>query len=165
MNARNTRTSKAEKAALAAYVKLMRAAETITARAHAVLPGGLTIAQFGVLEALYHKGPMIQSEIAAKVLKSAGNLTLVVDNLERDGHVKRTREPADRRRIRVSLTPQGTRHIAALFPKVAASITSEFSAITSAEQAMLGQICKKLGLPESEGKQAAAAPKRRNSPR
>lgn len=157
MSAKSTRTTKAEKAALDAYVKLMRAADTITARAHAVLPDGLTIAQFGVLEALHHKGPMIQSEIAAKVLKSAGNLTLVVDNLERDGHVKRTREPDDRRRIRVSLTPQGAKYIAAIFPRVAASITAELSVITFAEQAMLGEICKKLGISKPAGNQPSSA--------
>jgi MarR family 2-MHQ and catechol resistance regulon transcriptional repressor len=160
MSAKSTKTTKAEKAALDTYVKLMRAAETVTSRAHAVLPDGLTIAQFGVLEALHHKGPMIQSEIAAKVLKSAGNLTLVVDNLERDGHVRRTREPDDRRRIRVSLTPQGARYIAAIFPKVAASITAEFSALTFAEQAMLGEICKRLGLAKPAGTQPSAAANR-----
>ncbi|AWI10132.1 MarR family winged helix-turn-helix transcriptional regulator [Ereboglobus luteus] len=140
------KTANAEKNALRAYVKLVRAAETVTARVHTVLPAGLTIAQFGVLEALHHKGPMIQSKIAAKVLKSAGNLTMVVDNLERDGHVRRTREATDRRRIRVSLTPQGSKYIAGLFPKIAASVGREFSILTPGEQAMLAEICKKIGL-------------------
>ena len=50
--------------ALNTYTKLMRAAESITARTHRHLSSkGLTISQFGVLEALYHLGPLSQKEI------------------------------------------------------------------------------------------------------
>jgi len=139
------RGTPAEVAALDAYIKLMRAADSVTARAHAGLPKGLTLAQFGVLEALLHRGPLCQSELAAKVLKSAGNLTLVVDNLERDGHVARERDPKDRRYVTVRLTPKGKKFIAELFPRIAASITRELATLTPAEQAMLGELCKKAG--------------------
>jgi MarR family 2-MHQ and catechol resistance regulon transcriptional repressor len=54
--------------ALDAYIKLMRAADSITARAHLVLPDGVTLTQFAALEALYHLGPLFQSELAAKLL-------------------------------------------------------------------------------------------------
>ena len=97
---------KAEVAALDAYIKLMRAAESVTARAHLVLPDGVTITQFAALEALYHRGPLIQSELAAKLLRSGGNLTLVVVNLERDGLITRERTAADRRFVKVALTPK-----------------------------------------------------------
>lgn len=132
-------------AALDAYVKLMRASESVTARAHLVLPDGVTITQFAALEALLHRGPLFQSELALKLLKSGGNLTLVVDNLERDGMVVRERDAADRRRIAVSLTAKGRKFITALFPKVAASLAHEFSALTPDEQVTLAQLCKKLG--------------------
>ncbi|HEY0969064.1 MAG TPA: MarR family transcriptional regulator [Opitutaceae bacterium] len=140
-----TTTTPAEATALDAYIKLMRAADAVTARAHTVLPKGLTIPQFAVLEVLFHRGSLCQSEIAAKVLKSAGNLTLVVDNLERDGHVTRQRDPEDRRFVTVSLTPQGRAFISELFPQVAAAITREFSALTAAEQTTLAELCKKAG--------------------
>jgi len=49
---------------LRTYVKLMRAAESITARIHKHLASvGLTLSQFAVLEALYHLGPLYQTEI------------------------------------------------------------------------------------------------------
>lgn len=140
-----TLTTPAETIALDAYIKLMRAADAVTARAHTVLPKGLTIPQFAVLEVLFHRGSLCQSEIAAKVLKSAGNLTLVVDNLERDGHVIRQRDPEDRRYVTVSLTPQGRAFIRELFPQVAAAITREFSALTAAEQTTLAELCRKAG--------------------
>lgn len=135
----------AETLALDAYIKLMRASESVTVRSHTALPKGLTLAQFGVLEALLHRGPLCSSELAGKLLKSAGNLTLVIDNLERDGHVKRERDPGDRRFVTIHLTPQGRKFIADLFPAIAAGITREFAALTAAEQAMLGELCKKLG--------------------
>ena len=153
-------TSAAEAAALDAYVKLMRAAESVTARAHLVLPAGVTITQFAALEALLHRGPLFQSELAAKLLKSGGNLTLVVDNLERDGLVARERDAADRRRIRVALTPRGRRFITALFPRLAASLAREFTGLTLPEQAALARLCKKLGLgssPAPAGRPAATS--------
>jgi len=141
--------TKAETDALNAYIKLMRAAESVTARAHSVLPKEITLSQFGVLEALLHRGPLCQSELAGKLLKSGGNITLIVDNLEKAGYVSRERDQDDRRFITVSLTPRGKAFIADLFPKVAASITREFSALSSAEQFTLGWLCKKVGAPTS----------------
>lgn len=131
--------------ALAAYVKLMRAAESVTARAHTVLPSGVTITQFAALEALLHRGPLFQTELATKLLKSGGNLTLVVDNLERDGLVTRERDTEDRRRLRVALTTKGRKFISSLFPQVAASLTKEFSVLTAGEQETLAALCRKLG--------------------
>ncbi len=73
-----------ETRALSTYVKLMRAAESITARIHRHLASvGLTLSQFAVLEALYHLGPLYQREIGQKLLKSSGNITMVIDNLEK----------------------------------------------------------------------------------
>ena len=138
--------SAAQAQALDTYVKLVRAAESFMARAHETLPAGLTISQFGVLEALLHLGPLCQKDLARKLLKSPGNLTLVIDNLERDGLVARERDTKDRRYITVALTAKGRRFIDALFPKTATRITAEMSALTSAEQVTLAQLCKTLGL-------------------
>src|ERR1700749_284122 len=111
--------------ALNAFIKLQRSAESVSARIHAVLPESLTITQFGVLEAIYHLGPLCQSELAEKLLKSGGNLTLVVDNLEKAGYVLRERDSADRRFVVVKLTPKGHAFISALFPKVVANVSRE----------------------------------------
>ncbi len=132
--------------ALNAFIKLQRAGESVSARVHAVLPEGLTVTQFGVLEALHHIGPLCQSELAEKLLKSGGNLTLVVDNLEKAGYVGRERDPADRRFVVVTLTDKGQDFIAALFPKVVANVTREMSALSGTELSDLGRLCKKIGL-------------------
>lgn len=132
--------------ALNAFIKLQRSAESVSARINAILPEGLTITQFGVLDALHHVGPLCQSELAEKLLKSGGNLTLVVDNLEKAGYVFRERDAADRRFVVVKLTEKGQTFIAGLFPKVVAKVTREMSALSSTELADLGRLCKKIGL-------------------
>jgi MarR family 2-MHQ and catechol resistance regulon transcriptional repressor len=143
------RGSSLEIEALNAYIKLMRASESVSVRIHETLPEGLTLTQFAVLEALLHLGPLCQSQIAAKVLKSTGNLTLVVDNLEKNGLVRRERSENDRRFVTVHLTSAGRGLITDVFPKIAARIAKEFTTLSRTEQATLGRLCKKLGLGQS----------------
>jgi MarR family 2-MHQ and catechol resistance regulon transcriptional repressor len=137
---------KREKAALDAYIKLMRSAESVTARVHEVLPSNLTVTQFAVLEVLFHLGPLCQGQLATKLLKSTGNLTLVIANLEKAGLIKRARQPEDMRFITITLTSRGQALIAELFPRVSAKIDSEFSVLSSEEKSELSRITKKLGL-------------------
>ena len=133
--------------ALGAFVKLVRAAESVSARIHRHLAdAGLSVSQFGVLEAIYHLGPLSQSEIAKKVLKSTGNITLVIDNLEKRDLVKRERKEEDRRYYSVRLTTKGRKLISGIFPRHAANIMEEMGALSSAEQETLGNLCRKLGL-------------------
>lgn len=133
--------------ALNAFIKLQRASESVSARVHAVLPDGLTVTQFGVLESLHHIGPLCQGELAEKLLRSGGNLTLVVDNLEKAGLVVRERDPADRRFVVVKLTDKGSKFIGELFPKVVANVSREMNRLSSTELLDLGRLCKKVGLP------------------
>jgi MarR family 2-MHQ and catechol resistance regulon transcriptional repressor len=133
--------------ALKTYVKLMRATESITARTHRQLSTfGLTFSQFGVLEALYHLGPMSQSEIGQKILRSSGNMTMVIDNLEKRELVRRERNQADRRFFIIHLTDEGKKLISGIFPSHAAEIARELDVLSPTEQQTLGRLCKKLGL-------------------
>lgn len=133
--------------ALNAFIKLQRAAESVSTRVHSVLPSGLTITQFGVLEALHHIGPLCQGELAEKLLRSGGNLTLVVDNLEKAGHVVRERDPADRRFVIVKLTASGSAFISRLVPLVVGNVSREMNRLSSTELLDLSRLCKKVGLP------------------
>ena len=144
---RTHRGNAQEMIALSTYVKLMRAAESITARIHKKLASaGLTLSQFAVLEALYHLGPLHQREIGQKLLRSSGNITMVIDNLEKRGYVKRERKKEDRRFMMVRLTAEGSDLISKVFPPHAAVIAREMSVLSAREQKTLAQLCKKLGL-------------------
>lgn len=139
--------TKDEVRSLSAFVKLVRASESVTTRVHRNLAdAGLTVSQFGVLEALYHLGPLSQAELAKKILKSTGNITMVVDNLEKRGLVKRERQVKDRRYYAVKLSDEGRRLIANIFPRHAAKIMEEMASLTSVEQESLARLCRKLGL-------------------
>lgn len=138
----------AETRALGAYVKLMRAADSVTQRIHRHLtPVGLTPSQFGVLEALHSLGPLCQRDLAAKILKTSGNVTLVLDNLEKRELVRRERSADDRRYITVSLTLKGDALIRDVFPQHAQAVQEDLSILTPAEQEELGRLCRKLGRP------------------
>ena len=137
--------NQAEATALKTFTKLIRATETVTAEAHRLLPeSGLTISQFGVLEALLHLGPMCQKEIAAKILKSTGNITQVIDNLEKRNLVMRKQNPDDRRYYAIHLTEKGRHFISTLFPEHAKRIAAAMSCLTENEQQQLGKLCRKF---------------------
>ncbi len=128
------------------FIKLTRCTNSVLGRlADRNTVGDLTWSQFAVLEALHHLGPMTQGEVSAKVLKSGSNMTTVIDNLERDGLVRRERDCEDRRVIHVHLTDAGHGKIEAVLPGHVAALVEEFSVLSPKEQETLGELCKKLG--------------------
>lgn len=139
--------SEEDKITLNAFIKLTRAAESVNNRLNRHLAdAGLTISQFGVLEALYHLGPLNQKSLGEKLLRSGGNITLVIDNLEKCEFVERQRDPNDRRALLIHLTSKGKAFIKSFFPKHLEQIRQEFSVLTDKEKKDLAQICKKIGL-------------------
>ncbi len=135
-----------EKAALDAFVKLTRAAESVSARVHRhLVEKGVTTSQFGVLEMIFHLGPLSQGMIGRKLLRSGGNMTLVVDNLEKRGLVRRRRNESDKRYYMVELTPRGAELVGELFPSYTDKVVEQMRALTTAEMEELGMLCKKLG--------------------
>lgn len=137
----------AETRALNAFIKLMRATNSLgghLARSLAA-QADLTISQFAVLEALLHLGPMNQGEVGGKLLLSGSNITTVIDNLEKRDLVRRVRRSDDRRVVDVSLTDPGRKLITSLFPAHAQRITRLFSALTSKQQDQLADLCRTLG--------------------
>ncbi|MDV6375051.1 MarR family winged helix-turn-helix transcriptional regulator [Deinococcus arenicola] len=137
----------AERAALDAYIKLWRGAHAVEVAANRHLADhGLTISQFAVLEALYHLGPLSQRQLADKILRSSGNLTMVIDNLERDRQVSRKRNPADRRAFQISLTPAGRSLITGILPGHARGIRELFGVLEPEEVQQLSALTRKLGL-------------------
>lgn len=134
------------KRALNAFINLARATNSLQARLSVQLEGqGLTVGQFGVLEALLHLGPMSQCVLGEKLLRSGGNITLVIDNLEKHGLVRRERQTEDRRTIVIHLTPKGLRLIKRVFPRHAKMILKEMGQLEPNEQEDLRRLCRKLG--------------------
>lgn len=133
--------------ALDAYIKLIRAAESLTGRMSPQwINAGLTISQFGALEALWHLGTMCQVDLGRKLLKSGGNVTMVVGNLEKRGLIRRARDnPADRRIVNLHLTDAGRDLIADMWPGHVQAIAQDLAVLDPDEQIELARLCRKLG--------------------
>jgi MarR family 2-MHQ and catechol resistance regulon transcriptional repressor len=109
--------------ALRLWIALARAHNAVAVKASAdVARHGLTVAEFGVLEALHHKGPMLLNEVQRRILVSSGGITYLVDRLEKRGLAERRDCPGDRRARLVALTPEGDALVASIFPQHAAVI-------------------------------------------
>lgn len=67
---------------------------------------GLTTTQFFLLTALYEEDGVPISVLAQKVALDKATLTGLLDRLERDDLIGRKADPADRRAIRIFLTPK-----------------------------------------------------------
>lgn len=140
-----------EREALDVYIKLQRAAETVLARTTSHLAErGLTVSQFAILEALYHLGTLSQRALGQKLLKSAGNMSIVLKIMERRGLISRVRDPQDNRYVRVCITGDGRALIDRIFDRHVAGIVTEVGILTREEQRELGRLCRKLGRREEE---------------
>lgn len=143
--------SESDELTLDTFIKLTRASESVTIRLNRHLSEhGLTLSQFGTLEVLLHLGPLNQRAIGEKLLKSGGNITMVIDNLVKNGMVTRKRNPADRRAVLIELSEKGRAFITDFFPLHLERIREEFSVLDPDEMRELGRICRKLGLGEAD---------------
>ena len=138
-----------QSAALDTYIKLMRAVESVSHDSMCSLTtAGLTISQFGALEALFHVGPLCLTELARKIVKTGGNLTLVVNNLASQGLVVRKQDSHDRRYVTVHLSKRGERLLRRVLPAHFQELEDRMSVLSRREQAQLARLCKKLGVME-----------------
>lgn len=141
--------SDAEKRVLDAYIKLMRASNTVIDRITPILARhGLTVSQFGVLEALLHRGPMCQKDLAGKLLQTGGNMTMVLTNLEKRGLVERQRQEGDRRYVTVALSQAGRALVDEVFPTHLEELMAAFGVLEEGEMEKLGALCRRLGKAE-----------------
>jgi MarR family 2-MHQ and catechol resistance regulon transcriptional repressor len=132
---------------LNAFIKLKRASESLSSRLqHNLSNYNLTESQLGVLESLYHLGSMCQKELGTKILKSTGNITLIIDNLEKRDLVRRIRNTEDRRYFTIELTGEGKKLIGDFMPKHVKEIVKEFAILSNDELEVLQKLCKKIGL-------------------
>src|SRR4030065_1026527 len=122
--------SKKQIDALDSYIKLIRSAESLSSKINLELSKyGLTESQFGVLDALLHLGPMKHKEIGQKILKSGGNITMVINNLERRELVQRKRGEQDKRQFIIHLTSKGKNKIVETLPHISKSIKKRFEVL------------------------------------
>lgn len=141
-----------EEQALRLWISLARCYVTFSrAVACKVAEYDLTAPQFGVLEALFHLGPLSLGELAEKLLVTGGNVTYVMDRLEAQGLVARERSGDDRRVVRAHLTKKGRSTIESVFPGHVDFVRSLVQGLGSGEREELRALLKKLGKGIADG--------------
>ena len=103
-------------------------------------------ADFGVLEALLHKGPQRVSELGRRIQLTSGSITSAIDRLEKRGLVRRAPDVRDRRARMVHLTREGRLRVTRVFAGHAAAMERAVSCLNRAERTTLIKLLKKLGL-------------------
>lgn len=132
--------------ALKLWVVLSRAHAAVAAHSQAdIARHGLTPAEFGILEALHHKGPMLLGEVQKKILVTSGGVTYLVDRLAAKGLVERQRCDRDRRAYYAALTPEGEALIREIFPRHAEAILHAVGGLTEQEKDEATGLLRTLG--------------------
>ena len=102
---------------------LRRATQRHLAIFAAAIPG-LTPTQFAALAQLTAMGPTSQNALGRATAMDAATIKGVIDRLRRKGYVASEASEGDRRRVLVSVTPEGRAAFAAILP-AARSVTAE----------------------------------------
>jgi MarR family 2-MHQ and catechol resistance regulon transcriptional repressor len=132
--------------ALKLWVVLSRAAAAVEAHSRAdIARHGLSPAEFGALEALYHRGPMLLGEVKRRILVSSGGITYVIDRLAAKGLVERRDCPEDRRASFAALTAEGEALVARIFPHHARCLEHALAGLDEDEKARAIDLLRALG--------------------
>jgi DNA-binding MarR family transcriptional regulator len=75
----------------------------------ALEPLGLTVKHYGLLTLLVHEGTISQGRLGEVMKIDRTTMVALIDDLERAGHVSRTRNPEDRRAYALAATTSGKR--------------------------------------------------------
>jgi DNA-binding MarR family transcriptional regulator len=130
---------------LKVIISLSRVTQALHKRAGKIFnQGGLTISQFAVLEVLYHKGELTINEIIENILSTSGNMTVVINNLEKDSLIVRHINPVDKRSCLISITEKGKKKIEEIFPNHLKDLEMSFQNLTEEEKQTLIKIVKKI---------------------
>src|SRR6201993_221176 len=128
------------------WLVMMKAMRALTRYATAgVEETGLGLSDFGVLEALPHKGPLPVNTIGPIVDLTPGSISIAVDRLFAKGLVTRVESTEDRRVRIIALTPRGKDLIVPAFRKHSGQMKRVFSELSAEELRSLEVALRKLG--------------------
>ncbi|GAA0070476.1 MarR family transcriptional regulator [Clostridium sardiniense] len=130
---------------LSSLIALSRADQKVGKLSYETIrPSGLTTSQFAVLEVLYSKGDLKICQIIDSILTTSGNITVIIKNLEKEGFIKKLKDPEDSRAVLISLTDKGKEVIEDILPKHFENIKNIFSVLDEEEKEQLIKILSKI---------------------
>lgn len=141
-----TTTSEPDPSAIHLWLLLWKASRAVEAySARSISQFGMVPTDFGVLEALLHKGSLTVKQIGEKVLLTSGSMTAAVDRLEKRGLVVRSNDAHDRRARIISLTPEGRELIERAFACHRDAMEEGLKGFSEAERIILLPLLRSLG--------------------
>ncbi len=91
-----------------------------------------------------NRGSLSPATLAKQLLRSQHSITLLVDNLEKLGYVKRERKSNDRRIVDICITNSGIEHILHTLPKADKNWDTLLSELNQDERSFLISLLRKL---------------------
>ncbi len=129
---------------LSAWIRLIKAYNLVLRKARSRLTE-CTLSQFDVVAHLVREiNGMTPVELSRRLLVTAGNITGLIDRMEKSEFVERRRHAGDRRTIRIHLTAKGRKLAERVIPRHSADIESIFTVLSDAEKNQLHKILDKL---------------------
>jgi MarR family transcriptional regulator, lower aerobic nicotinate degradation pathway regulator len=100
--------------------------------------------EFAVLNQLSESGPLSQQELGRALRINPSNLVGLLDLLEGDGLLVRVRDPHDRRRHLVTITPLGKRRLIRAWEAAEAAESDLLSPLSEQEREQLRSMLERL---------------------
>jgi len=108
--------------------------------ADALTAEGLRRQHFTVLSALAERGAASQAALGRRLLIDRSDMHALLSELERDGLIARVRDPSDRRRMLVELTPAGARALKRLDRRIDAAQDALVAPLSPADRRELQRL-------------------------
>lgn len=106
---------------------------------------GLNVTEFGILEALYHKGKMSIKSLLEKVLITNSSMSYVIEQLIKKAYIKKTKSQTDGRSFLLDLTENGKALMEDAFDQHKDNMHSIIEVLTPEEEDVLRELLKKIG--------------------
>jgi len=131
---------------LKTIVTLFRATDSFSKAIQKDVKGyGLNVTEFGILEALYHKGEMNIKSLLEKVLITNSTMSYVIDQLEKKGYVTKMKSEVDKRSYVIQLTKEGMTLMKNVFLQHKQNMRKILDVLLPEEEAVLREALKKIG--------------------
>jgi DNA-binding MarR family transcriptional regulator len=113
---------------------------------------GIRLKQFIALDYLREQGGTTQQQLGETLHLDKNNCVILLNDLEDDGFVARTRDPTDRRRHLVAMTPSGRKALERAEEKLETLEDDVIGNLSSDERATLSElVAKALGCGDGAG--------------
>ena len=123
--------------ALRLWLRLLTCTQILERRVRARLRErfATTLPRFDLMAQLdRHPEGLLMNELSRRLMVTGGNVTTIVDQLEKEGLVERLDEPADRRAFRIRLTPTGEKSFAEMAREHEEWVVDMLSGLSRREQ-------------------------------